>query len=181
MKKNMALEKKFAKKFLNHVGRQNFGALEELEAVKDLIEKSPEAKGFFEGPQFSVAEKKGAMEELASKFPVSEGTRKFIEYMIDEDAMALLQGVVGNAVKLYLDYARRAKATVVSAVGFPVGGPLETRLRNALKDLTGREIDIEYVHDPSVLGGVLVKVDSTMFDSSLKGQLRILKEELIKG
>ena len=44
-----------------------------------------------------------------------------------------------------------------------------------------REVDIEYVMDPSLLGGILVKVGSTMYDSSVKGQLRLLKDELIKG
>ncbi|MDA8171329.1 MAG: ATP synthase F1 subunit delta [Nitrospiraceae bacterium] len=181
MKKNKRLEKQFAKQFLNHAGRQNFAAVEELGAVKEFVGKTPELKGFLEGPQFSVGEKKGVMEEFCKRLSISEGTRKFFDYVIEQEAMALLEGIAGDAVKLYLDYARRAKAVVISAVDFPAGGPLEGRLKGSLKKLTGRDVDIEYVRDPSVLGGVLVKVDSTMFDSSLKGQLRILKEELIKG
>ncbi|MDA8086123.1 MAG: ATP synthase F1 subunit delta [Nitrospiraceae bacterium] len=181
MKKNKRLEKQFAKKFLNHVGRQNLGALQELGAVGELVGKAPELKGFLEGPQFSAGEKKGVMEELCSKLQVSDGTRKFLEYAIDQEAMPMFGGIVEDAVKLYLDYTRRTKAVVVSAVDFPAGGALENRLKGSLKKLTGRDVDIEYVRDPSVLGGVLVKVDSTMFDSSLKGQLRLLKEELIKG
>jgi len=39
---------------------------------------------------------------------------------------------------------------------------------------------VDFVVDPSILGGVLVEAGSTMFDGSLKGQLRLLKEELIK-
>jgi F-type H+-transporting ATPase subunit delta len=42
-------------------------------------------------------------------------------------------------------------------------------------------VDIEYVSDPTLLGGFIVKVGSTMYDSSIKGQLRLLKDELIKG
>jgi F0F1-type ATP synthase delta subunit len=34
--------------------------------------------------------------------------------------------------------------------------------------------------DPSLLGGVLVKIGSTMYDTSIKSQLRLLKDELIK-
>jgi F0F1-type ATP synthase delta subunit len=47
--------------------------------------------------------------------------------------------------------------------------------------LIERDVDIEFVLEPSLLGGVLVKVGSTMYDSSIKGQLRLLKDELIKG
>jgi F0F1-type ATP synthase delta subunit len=50
-----------------------------------------------------------------------------------------------------------------------------------LKKLIDRDVDLETVLDPSLLGGVLVKVGSTMYDSSIKGQLRLLKDELIKG
>jgi len=34
--------------------------------------------------------------------------------------------------------------------------------------------------DPSLLGGILIKIGSTMYDTSIKGQLRLLKDELIK-
>lgn len=57
----------------------------------------------------------------------------------------------------------------------------EDRLKAALKKLIDRDVDVEYVLDPSLLGGVLVKVGSTMYDSSIRGQLRLLKDELIKG
>ncbi|MDA8388578.1 MAG: ATP synthase F1 subunit delta [Nitrospiraceae bacterium] len=181
MKKDNRLEKKLARKFLNHVGRQNLVAVEELGTVRGAIMGNPGTRGFFEGPQFSTDEKKKMMGEIARRLSLSEGTRKFFEYLIGIDAVNRLDGIVESAVKLYLDYARRAKAVVTSAVDFPAEGPLADRLKTALKKLTGRDVDIEYVRDPSVLGGVLVQVESTMFDSSLKGQLRLLKEELIKG
>jgi F0F1-type ATP synthase delta subunit len=44
-----------------------------------------------------------------------------------------------------------------------------------------RDVDIEYVMDPSLLGGILVKVGSTMYDTSIKSQLRLLRDDLIKG
>ena len=181
MKKDSKLEKTLAKKFLNHVGRDNLAAVEELGTMKSAIMANAGTRGFFEGPQFSPDEKKKAIKEIAGRISLSEGTLGFFDYLIDTDAMARLEGIVESAVKLHLDYSRRAKAVVTSAVDFPVDGPLAGRLKSALKKLTGRDVDIEYVRDPSVLGGVLVKVDSTMFDSSLKGQLRLLKEELIKG
>jgi F0F1-type ATP synthase delta subunit len=51
----------------------------------------------------------------------------------------------------------------------------------SLKQITGKEIDLEFVMDPSLLGGVRIKVGSTMYDSSIKGQLGLLRDKLIKG
>jgi len=57
----------------------------------------------------------------------------------------------------------------------------EGSLKASLKKITDRDVDLEYVIDPSLLGGILVKVGSTMYDTSIRGQLRLLKDELIKG
>ena len=71
-----------------------------------------------------------------------------------------------------------ARATVITARA--VDGDFETRIVESIKKLTGREIEINYEIDSSLLGGILVKVGSTMFDTSVRGHLRLLKEELIK-
>jgi F-type H+-transporting ATPase subunit delta len=83
------------------------------------------------------------------------------------------------ATAIYLEKKKRAKAVVLSPV--EVGSDYERRLKDSLKGLIDRDVDIEFVMDQSLLGGVLVKVGSTMYDSSIKGQLRLLKDELIKG
>jgi F-type H+-transporting ATPase subunit delta len=57
----------------------------------------------------------------------------------------------------------------------------EATLKASLKQITGRDVDLEYMIDASLLGGILIKMGSTMYDSSIKGQLRLLKDELIKG
>jgi ATP synthase F1 delta subunit len=57
----------------------------------------------------------------------------------------------------------------------------ESKLKMSLKQLTDRDVDIEYVIDTSLLGGILVKMGSTMYDTSIRSQLRLLKDELIKG
>ena len=54
-------------------------------------------------------------------------------------------------------------------------------MKSSLKEITGRDIDIEFVIDPALLGGVRIKVGSTMYDSSIKGQLGLLRDKLIKG
>ncbi len=179
MKKNARLEKQFARKFLNHEGRQNAGAVEEIKAVSAVMQESPEIRGFLEGPQFSAEEKKRLLAELAKKLPLSGGTLKFLEHLAELDVASLVPGIARSAELFYMEYARRVKAVVASASG--LDGASAQRLKAALEKITGREVEMEHVSDPSLIGGVRVKIGSMMFDSSLRGQLRLLKEELIKG
>ena len=55
-----------------------------------------------------------------------------------------------------------------------------SRLKSALTSLTDREVQIESRLDPSLIGGFIVKVGSTVYDSSLKGQLQLLRAELTR-
>ncbi|MDA8168659.1 MAG: ATP synthase F1 subunit delta [Nitrospiraceae bacterium] len=172
--------KKYAKMFLNHAGANHgFEALEQFGAVRALVESNREIRGFFAGPQFTAEEKKAALGHLDGKVKLSGPVLKFLNYLIDADAMDGLDEIMSAAVALYLERHRKAEAVVAAPVELDKG--MLERLKAALGRITGKDVDIKYVKDPSVLGGVLVKVGSMMFDGSVRGQLRLLKEELIKG
>ena len=103
---------------------------------------------------------------------------RFVLSLSANAAVSSLPAVIQALTALYLERMKKAKAMVVTPVD--TGGKYDDVLKSSLKRLTGRDIDIEYVIDPSLLGGVLVKVGSTMYDSSIKGQLRLLKDDLVK-
>lgn len=104
---------------------------------------------------------------------------KFILFLSVNRVAAALSEIVKTATAIYLEKKKQARATVFTPV--EVTKIHEERLKASLKKLIDRDVEIDYVIDPSLLGGVLVKVGSTMYDSSVKGQLRLLKDELIKG
>jgi ATP synthase F1 delta subunit len=118
------------------------------------------------------------MKELSGKLNLSESTVGFILSLSANGLISSLAVVIQILTALYLEKKKRAKAMVVTPVD--TDGKYDDVLKSSLKRLTGRDIEIEYVIDPSLLGGVLVKVGSTMYDSSIKGQLRLLKDDLVK-
>ena len=110
---------------------------------------------------------------------MSEKIVKFVIHLTRSELISVLSEVIKAATVIYLEKKKRAKATVMTPV--EISAKNEERLKASLKKLLEKDVDIEYVMDPSLLGGILVKVGSTMYDSSVKGQLRLLKDELIKG
>jgi len=54
-------------------------------------------------------------------------------------------------------------------------------LRSVLETQSGRKVVLEEKVDPSVLGGMVVKVGSTVYDGSARTQIRQLREILEKG
>ncbi len=172
--------KKYAKTFMSVVGVEEMPkALVELGVVDNLMQKSAEFRSLLVNPGFSAEERAKAFQQVAAKAGLSEKVVKFVMHLTEIRVVAALSDVLKIATALYLERMRRAKAVVMTPV--EIGKDYEARLKSSLKKLIEREVDIEYVIDPSLLGGVLVKVGSTMYDSSVKGQLRLLKDELIKG
>jgi F-type H+-transporting ATPase subunit delta len=172
--------KKFAKMFINVIGMDEApAALAELAAVEELMSKSSDFRRLLVSPIFSEGEREKALGQVAERLKLSEKVVKFLMYITAAGAVAGLPEIVKAAMAIYLDKKRRAKAVVMTPV--EVTRDYEDRLKAALKKLIDRDVDVEYVLDPSLLGGVLVKVGSTMYDSSIRGQLRLLKDELIKG
>lgn len=172
--------KRYAKMFINVVGMDAaLQALAELTAIEHLMNRSEEVRSLLLNPGFSQTEKEEAIRKIAETAKLSENVVKFVIYLTENRVVAALSEIVRTATAIYLEKKKQAKALVFTPVA--VSKAHEERLKVSLKKLLDRDVDVEYVMDPSLLGGILVKVGSTMYDSSVKGQLRLLKDELIKG
>lgn len=171
---------RYAKALLRKVGLENVPqALAELISINDLIVKSKEFKSLLVNPQFTTDERVKVIKSLSEKLKLSENTVKFILHLSDVGVIVALSDIIRIATNLYLERKKKAKAVVITPI--EISKNHENILKASLKKLTDRDVDMEYVIDPSLLGGILVKIGSTMYDTSIKGQLRLLKDELIKG
>jgi ATP synthase F1 delta subunit len=172
--------KKYAKTFISIVGIEEAPkALAELALIDALMTKSREFRSLLVNPGFSAAEKENGLKQVAARLSLSDKMLRFVSHLTQAGVISALSEVIKAATVIYLERKKKAKATVLTPV--EISAKHEERLKASLKKLLEKDVDIEYVMDPSLLGGILVKVGSTMYDSSIKGQLRLLKDELIKG
>ena len=172
--------KKYAKTFISIVGIEEAPkALAELALLDNLMTKSREFRSLLVNPGFSSAERESGLKQVAAKYSLSEKMVRFVIHLTQIRVVSALSEVIKAATVIYLEKKKRAKAMVLTPV--ELSAKHEERLKVSLKKLIGKDVDMEFVMEPSLLGGILVKVGSTMYDSSIKGQLRLLKDELIKG
>lgn len=171
--------KRLAKMLLGLTGMDKAAnVLSELHSVEAALGGSREFRIFLSNPQFTDSEREGAIKELG-KNRLSGETVKFLTHLASMKGMKALGKIIRYAEAVYRERRNLAVATVVTPKA--VGTEYESRLKGSLKKITGREIEIKYEIDPSLIGGVLIQVGSMMFDGSIKGQLRLLKEDLVKG
>jgi ATP synthase F1 delta subunit len=172
--------KRFANALIRNVGIDNTPqTINELEALNALMIKSNEFKRLLFNPQFTSEEREAVLKQIAAKINLSEYTIKFIMYLSELGVIRALPAIIRSATNLYFEKKKKAKAIVMTPI--QIKKEQEHSLKSSLKQMIDRDVDIEYVMDPSLLGGILIKVGSTMYDTSIKSQLRLLRDELIKG
>ncbi|MBI4686285.1 MAG: ATP synthase F1 subunit delta [Nitrospirae bacterium] len=178
MNKNQ-IAKKYSKALINSAEISTIPVvIEELKAFSRLIDANRKLRLLFSGQIFSENEKDKALSAILPSLKFSSRTEKFLRLIVAQGNVAAIREVIAASINAYNERQKKAKAVVISSV--PLDKNYSERLKNALKAMTQCEIDIESRVDSSLLGGFIVKVGSTIYDSSLKGQLRLLRAELIK-
>jgi F-type H+-transporting ATPase subunit delta len=119
-----------------------------------------------------ASKKKIVHDSLAGK--VGPTTLRFLDLLVDKKRFDLMIMVSAIYAKLAADKRGAAKAHVRTAV--PLSPDAQQQLVAKLKKFTGKEIELDVKEDPELIGGVTVKIGDWVLDSSLRGQLRRLRE-----
>lgn len=173
------MAKKYSRAIVSSVSIADVPAVvNELKAFSKLLDAHRQLKLLFAGQIFSESEKVKAFDALAPRLKLKPQSEKFIKAMIVQGHLTVVQDIITATIDSYNEKQKKASAVVVSSVA--LDAKHSERLRSALKKMTDRDVTIENQVDESLLGGFIVRVGSTIFDSSVKGQLRLLKAELMR-
>jgi F-type H+-transporting ATPase subunit delta len=159
------------------------GAMEsvrgELAAIGGLLEEHPELRNALFRPLHPVKERRAVLQQTAERVGSSPSVRNFLTFLIDQRRLVDFSGIRREYERLADDAAGRMQAEVVAASELPE--TQRERLRAALAQRTGREIDLVVKVDPDLIGGAIAKVGGVVFDGSLRTQLSQLRDTLTRG
>ena len=150
----------------------------DLARLRALVEGSADMARFVRSPVFSRDEQGKAIGAILDRLGVSQLTKNFIGLLAQKRRLFALQGIVAAIDALVAARKGETSASVVSAK--PLSATQRAALQSALKTSIKREIRMTESVDPSLLGGLVVKVGSRQIDSSLKSKLARL-ERAMKG
>lgn len=179
--KQSHLAKKYARAFVQRVLEKDdpTAIVGQLGGFSEFVYETKALRDFFNSPLFTTTEKTGFFQVIVEKAGLGEDLAWLVGMLIEQSKFHLIRDVVAYSGQILAERLKRARATVYSAV--EMSSADFERLGAALKKIIGRDPEMKALVDPSLLGGVRVKVGSMVYDGSLKGQLDNLKEELIKG
>jgi F-type H+-transporting ATPase subunit delta len=152
-------------------------ARQQLNSIADAVRESGDLRRVWESPAISAGQKRSVLDAIAGQMGASKAIRNFVAVIIDHRRIAMLDDIVrqfGVELDAQLGFV---EAKISSARELSVD---EKRgLESQVERMTGKKVRSQYTSDPGLLGGVVVRVGSTIYDGSVRGQLEKMKQELM--
>ena len=145
----------------------------DLESIRGLMDQSPDFARLVRSPVFSTEDQLKGMDAVLLQGKAYQATRNFAGVLIKNRRLFVISDVIENFRKLVAHHKNEVSAEVTSAKALT---PQQADdVRQTLKAHAGQDVRITAKVDPSILGGLVVKIGSRMIDSSIKTKLANLK------
>ncbi len=157
-------------------GLDSGDVIRQLRGVEELMAQSAELRHVMQSPAVASSKKRAVIAQLSGALGLAPKIRNFIYVIIDHRRMEQL-GVMRAAFELAIDEALGfVRADVTSAQ--PLTGPQRATLETELKKVTGKQVRMRFDVEDGLIGGVIARIGSTVYDGSVRGQLETLERRL---
>jgi F-type H+-transporting ATPase subunit delta len=148
----------------------------DLERFDALVAESPDLLRLVRSPVFSTDEQLRALSAVLERAGIGGLAAKFLKLVTANRRLF----AVGDMVKSFrvLVAAHKGEATAEVTVAETLNEDHAAALRDALKAVSGKDVDLAVKVDPTIIGGLVVKLGSRMVDTSLRTKLKALRHAM---
>jgi F-type H+-transporting ATPase subunit delta len=148
----------------------------ELASFVDLFAQYPALERVFLNPVVPVPRKRAAMDTLTARTGVLPILAKLLGLLAERDRLVLVPGLLAAYRDRLLDYRNVVRAEVTTTT--PLAPERAMSIEASLARLTGRTVALSTKVDPTIIGGVVTRIGSTVYDASVTRHLERMREKL---
>jgi F-type H+-transporting ATPase subunit delta len=142
-----------------------------------MTQSNPQLLEVFRHPTIPHEQKRAVLNELLTRTRVRPTTANFLQVLLQNHRLADLSEVNRQFVH---ELDRRSNVvTAQVTTARPLPQDAQESLRAKLSQMTGRSVRLEFEVDDSLIGGVLTRIGSTLYDGSVRGQLEQVKRKML--
>lgn len=145
----------------------------DLERVGALLKGSDDLMRLIRSPVFSADEQSAAIGAVLDKAKISGLTGNFIRVVARNRRLFAVPDMLRSFRQKMAEHRGEVSADVT--VAHELTAAQEKQLKTTLKSVVGKDVALDVTVDPSLLGGMIVKIGSRQIDTSLKTKLSSLK------
>ena len=151
-------------------------SIAELRTIAKLLEENIELRRVWENPAVPADQKRRVLDVIAQRDNILLQVRNLIAVLIDHRRMHFLGQIIGQLGKELDARLGFAEAEITSSRDLSEAEKSEFEAQVA--KLTGKKVRAHYSRDAGLLGGAVLRIGSTIYDGSVKGQLERIKEAI---
>jgi F-type H+-transporting ATPase subunit delta len=151
----------------------------ELTQFADLFKQYPLLEKVLLNPAVPVPRKRAAVADLLARANFLPIVSKLFTLLADRDRLVLVPDLLAAYSDRLLDYRHVMRAEVTTAA--PIESGRAQAIQRGLANLTGRTVTMTTKVDPAIIGGVVARIGSTVYDASIVRQLERMKERLVES
>lgn len=152
------------------------GVAQDLRSILSLVQQNFELKVVWENPSIPPEQKRALLDAIVARLGCGKQVRNFLAVLIDHHRIAMLAEITKQFEHELNERLGLAEAEITSARELSEGERRELELQ--IMNLTGKRVLAKYETDRQLLGGAVVRIGSTIYDGSVRGQLQKMKEQL---
>ena len=151
-------------------------SIAELRTIASLLAESSDLRRVWENPAIPAEQKRRVLDAIVGRDGISKQVRNQVAVLIDHRRVHFLDPVIKQLEKELDARLGFAEAEIISVRKLEDAEKREFEAQ--VEKLTGKKVRARYEQDASLLGGAVVRVGSTIYDGSVKGQLERMKEAI---
>lgn len=149
---------------------------EDLRSLKRMLDESDDFRKLVRSPVVKSDDQARAMAAIGDRAGLSPLTRNFIGVVAKNRRLFALEGMIAGFLQILA--RRRGEITAEVTAAKPLSDAQKAALEESLRQVVAGKVSIDLTVDPSLLGGLVVKVGSRLFDSSIRTKLQRMQQAI---
>lgn len=173
------IARRYAKAMLSLTDERGDGAQvrRDLDQVAAVLVHTPDVAAFLADPTVPAEARQSVLGKLLDSCGVEGGARNLANLLLDKGRMAELPMIASQFASMIDARSNRAEAHVTSAVALSTDAA--ARLQSTLRGLLGKDVALVQAVDADLLGGMVVRVGNTVYDTSVRNHLNRLRHQML--
>ena len=145
------------------------GYRDKIGILADSVMSAEGSARYWADPVIPTGERHAVLDKISDRAAIDGNLKSYLHLLVDKRRFSLLLDIRRELDMLADDHLRESDAIVVSAL--ELNQEQIAAIKAALGKKTGRKINITTQRDPSLIGGIIVRIGDVIYDGSIKGRL----------
>lgn len=148
----------------------------ELQQWEELLQSSASLQEVFRNPTIALDQKRAVLNKLLDRAKPRPITTNFLKVLLQNQRLTELPEINRKLAEILDERAGMVAASVTTA--HPVPANIQQSLAERLTAVTQKKVRLNFEQDPDLIGGLVTRIGSTVYDGSVRNQLQLIRQRM---